>query len=300
MVRRRISLVPLFSTLWFSSLLFGAPQNPAPDKDLSVIIGSSTSSDTPTGYDRLGNGILLPQESKEYPVELPGGVSEFVLDVRGLDRNPTKLVGSIELLRPDGQSAGVSPNRFDEMSLGLRSGLGVRVPRPDKARVRIINQGPKPVEFWFYQLRGAFTGVPPLFGSVVPTGVMPGKARSGDIAPGQALYFRTLFSKGRNTLICDVRRAQTATLGTLNASLAVLNPHGWSQYFQGERINESDREYRFGERIKSEEPEYSVLKLTNEGKSLLLASWLGPLRRFKLAHLKALMVKRIEFCSAGA
>ena len=32
----------------------------------------------------------------------------------------------------------------------------------------------------------------------------------------------------------------------------------------------------------------------------LLASWLGPLRRFVLAHLKALRVKRIEFCSAGA
>jgi hypothetical protein len=34
--------------------------------------------------------------------------------------------------------------------------------------------------------------------------------------------------------------------------------------------------------------------------SVLLASWLGPLRRFVLAHLKALRVKRIEFCSAGA
>jgi len=48
------------------------------------------------------------------------------------------------------------------------------------------------------------------------------------------------------------------------------------------------------------EPNGDKQRQHREAQYVTLASWLGPVRRFILAHLKALMVKGIEFGSAGA
>jgi len=195
---------------------------------------------------------------------LPAAVSALfmVLDMRPADGTHTNLQGRLSILDADGAMVEPHAITFNEIDYGYRRTRAISFGRtPATVRLKLGNSERRNV-YWLTVFNTAQTPFVPLFGQVTPRPLKLGDAATGNIEPGEDLFFAITLKKGTYKVTVDLTNTPR-THTNIQAYLAVMDVFGGHQdHIIG--FNEIDYAFRQVGSLSVKSDGAAIIRLQNQ------------------------------------
>jgi hypothetical protein len=175
----------------------------------------------------------------EYHLRLPEPVGDLkiVADMRHIDNRSSNLQSRISLLDENGAVLEDRIITFNEIDVGARKTATWSTRQPQRVGLRLLN-GDAPADFWLSVRPSSALQFVPLFGSVVPEALSPGRDASGLLDVNEDAYYVVELRQGEHQITVDFANAERRNTN-IQGSVAVLDADG-GNYREVVRFNEID------------------------------------------------------------